>query len=145
MGMRNLVRILLAACLFLTTASVFAHEEPEEGEEVVKPWEGSGELGFVNTTGNTETGALNLKLNFVRTGERWRHRFTGTALSTSEDGTQDNERYTMEIQSDRKFGEKSWLFGAFRWDADKFGSSDRQVSLTTGYDRDLLTIEQYSL
>jgi len=142
--MRNLLKTLLAACLFLTTVSVSAHDEPEE-EEVVKPWEGSGEFGFVNTTGNTETVALNLKLNFIRTGERWRHRFTGTALNTSEDGNTDNERYTMEIQSDRKINEKSWLFGAFRWDADKFGSYDPQLSLTAGYGRQLMKSEKHSL
>ena len=142
--MRNLVKILLAAGLFLTTASVFAHDEPEE-EDVVKPWEGSGELGFVNTTGNTETVALNAKLNFVRTGEKWRHRFSGTALVTSEDGSTDNKRYTVEVQSDRKLSEKSWLFGAFRWDADKFGSYDPQMSLTAGYGYQLMKSDKHSL
>ena len=114
-------------------------------EIVVDPWEGTGELGFVNTTGNTETVALNMKLNFVRTGERWRHRFTGTAMNTSEDGIQDNERYTVEVQSDRKLGEKSWLFGAFRWDADKFGSYDPQISLTAGYGYPLMQSEKHEL
>ena len=142
--MRNLLKILLAACLFLTTASVFAHDVPEE-EDVVKPWEGSGEFGFVNTTGNTETVALNLKLNFVRTGENWRHRFSGTAMTTSEDGTKENERYTVEVQSDRKLSEKSWLFGAFRRDADKFGSYDPQLSLTAGYGYRLMKSEKHSL
>jgi len=144
MEMRNLVKILLAACIFFTAASVFAHDEPEE-EAVVKPWEGSGELGFVSTSGNTETTALNFKLNFVRTGKKWRHRFTGTALMTSEDGDKENERYTMEIQSDRKLTEKSWLFGVFRWDADKFGTYDPQVSLTAGYGRQLMKSEKHSL
>ncbi len=142
--MRYLLKILLAACLFLTTASVFAHDEPEE-EAVVKPWEGSGELGFVNSTGNTETVALNAKLNFVRTGKKWRHRFSGTALVTSEDGSTDNKRYTVEVQSDRKLSEKSWLFGAFRWDADKFGSYDPQMSLTAGYGYQLMKSEKHSL
>jgi putative salt-induced outer membrane protein len=142
--MRNWLKILLAVCLFSTTASVFAHDDPEENG-VVNPWEGSGEFGFVNTTGNTETVALNLKLNFIRTGERWRHRFTGTALVTSEDGNKDNERYTTEIQSDRKFNEKSWLFGAYRWDADKFGSYDPQLSLTAGYGHQLMNSEKHVL
>ena len=107
--------------------------------------DGSGEFGFVNTTGNTETVALNVKLNFVRTGKRWRHRFSGTALNTSEDGHSDNERYTAEVQSDRKLSEKSWLFGAFRWDADKFGSYDPQVSLTAGYGHQLMKSEKHEL
>ena len=69
--MKYFTKIALASLLLLAT-SVYAHEEEPE-EVVVKPWEGAGELGFVNTTGNTESTALNMKLNFIRTGERWRH------------------------------------------------------------------------
>jgi putative salt-induced outer membrane protein len=64
---------------------------------------------------------------------------------TSENGIEDNERYTMEIQSDRKLSEVSWLFGAFRWDADKFGSYDPQMSLSAGYGRQLMKSEKHSL
>jgi len=140
--MSNWVKIILAGSLFLSVANAFAQDEEEER---VEGWEGTGELGFVSTTGNTETVALNAKLNFVLTRERWRHRFSGTALATSEDGITDNERYTMEIQSDRKLSEKSWLFGAFRWDADKFGSYDPQMSLTAGYGRQLMKSEKHEL
>jgi len=112
---------------------------------VADPWAGTGEFGFVNTTGNTETVAMNMRLNFVRTGEKWRHRFTGTAINTSENGVKDNERYTVEVQSDRKLGEHNWLFGAFRWDADKFGSYDPQLSLTAGYGHLLMQSERHEL
>ena len=140
--MRYLLKFILASSLVLSAASVFAQDEEEER---VLGWTGTGEFGFVSTTGNTESEALNAKLNFVLTRERWRHRFSGTALTTSEDGIKDNERYTMEIQSDRKLSEKSWLFGAFRWDADKFGSYDPQVSLTAGYGRLLMKSEKHEL
>jgi len=139
--MKYLLKIALAATLLLSI-SAYAQDE----EEVVElGWSGTGEFGFVSTTGNTETVALNAKLNFILTQERWRHRFTGTALNTSEDGNKDNERYTMEMQSDRKLSEKSWLFGAFRWDADKFGSYDPQMSLTAGYGRQLMKSEKHEL
>ena len=140
--MNKVVKIALTGLLLLTSS---AYAQDDDAEAVVDPWDGSGEFGFVNTTGNTETVALNMKLNFVRTGRRWRHRFTGTALNTSEDGATDNERYTVEIQSDRKLQEKSWLFGAFRWDADKFGSYDPQVSLTAGYGYMLMKSEKHEL
>lgn len=114
-------------------------------EIIVDPWEGSGEFGLVNTTGNTETLALNTRLNFIRTGELWRHRFTGTALYTSENSIKDNERYTIEVQSDRKLDDRSWLFGAFRWDSDKFGSYDPQLSFSAGYGRLLMQSERHEL
>ena len=139
--MNNVVKVALTGLLFLTS-SAFAQDD---AEVVVDGWVGSGEFGFVSTSGNTETVALNMKLNFVRTGPRWRHRFSGTALNTSEDGIKDNERYTAEVQSDRKLGERSWLFGAFRWDADKFGSYDPQVSLTAGYGYMLMKSEKHEL
>ena len=142
--MSNWVKIILAGSLFLSAASAFAQDEEEEAA-VELGWSGAGEFGFVSTTGNTETVAMNAKLNFILQQERWRHRFSGTALQTSEDGDTDNERYTMEVQSDRILSEKSWLFGAFRWDADKFGSYDPQMSLTAGYGRQLMKSENHEL
>lgn len=139
--MIHILKATLAGMLLLA-ANAYAQDE---AEGTVEPWEGTGEFGFVSTTGNTETVALNAKLNFVRTGRKWRHRFTGTALNTSEDGNTDNERYTMEIQSDRKLNEQSWMFGAFRWDADKFGSYDPQLSFTVGYGRQLMKSETHEL
>jgi len=139
--MKYLTKIVLAATLLLT---VSAYAQDEE-EAVVLGWTGTGELGFVNTTGNTESTALNARLNFILQQERWRHRFSGTALMTSENGTTDNERYTMEMQSDRELSEKSWLFGVYRWDADKFGSYDPQMSLTAGYGRQLMKSENHEL
>ena len=112
--MKYLINIALAGRLLLA-ADAFAQEE----EEVELGWTGNGEFGLVNTTGNTESFALNMKLEFVKTTVTWRHRFAATALVTSEDGDQDNERYTAELQSDRKLGEKSYLFGVFRYDADR--------------------------
>jgi putative salt-induced outer membrane protein len=142
--MRYLVNFIVTGSLFLSVANAFA-QDVEEEEERKLGWSGTGEFGFVSTTGNTDTVALNAKLNFVLTRERWRHRFAGTALSTSEDGIQDNERYTVEVQSDRILNNKSWLFGAFRFDADKFGSYDPQTSFSVGYGRQLMKSEKHEL
>lgn len=140
--MNNYMRITMLSVL-LISSSVFAQDDAEEGREL--GWDGEGEFGLVNTTGNTEKFTFNLRANFVLTQERWRHRFTGTVLFSSEDSIQDNERYTAEVQSDRKLNEKSWLFGSFRWDADKFGSYDPQVSLTAGYGYQLMKSEKHEL
>ncbi len=141
--MGNWVKTILAVTMFLSAVNVFAQDDEEA--EVKSGWEGTGELGYVSTTGNTDSTAMNAKLNFIRAGKKWRHRFSGTALRTSENGVADNERYTMEVQSDRKISEKSWLFGAYRWDADKFGSYDPQMSLTAGYGRQLMKSEKHEL
>ena len=140
--MNYLVKITLVGALMLTN-SLYAQDEAVEADPL--GWEGAGEFGLVATTGNTESTALNLKLNFIYTTENWRHRFTGTALMTSEDGNKDNERYTAEVQSDRALNEKSWIFGSFRWDADKFGSYDPQLVFSAGYGRQLMKSEKHEL
>jgi putative salt-induced outer membrane protein len=104
-------------------------------------WSGKGEMGLVRTTGNTESEALNFNLEFVKTTATWRHRFSSTTLTTSEDGIQDNERYQLGIQSDRKVSDISYLFSAFRFDADKFGAYDPQTTLTIGYGREFMKRE----
>ena len=141
--MNKLTQMIVISSLLLFAANLFAQDAAEE--ERVLGWAGTGEFGFVSTSGNTESEALNARLNFVRTQERWSHRFSATALSTSEDGIKDNERYTLEIQSDRALNTKSWLFGSFRWDADKFGTYDPQMSFTAGYGRQLMKSENHEL
>jgi putative salt-induced outer membrane protein len=139
--MRDFVGYLLAGALLVAANAAIAQEEEAKDHG----WTGKGEFGFVSTTGNTDSTAVNLKLEFIRDAETWRHRFTGTALYTDENGIQDNERYTLEAQSDRKLNETSYVFGALRWDADKFGSYDPQASLTAGYGRQLMKSEKHEL
>ena len=141
--MFNLVKLILASSLFLSAGSVYAQDDANEDTEL--GWSGEGEVGFVNTTGNTDSTALNVALGIVKTTERWRYRFAGTALMTSENGDKDNERYTAELQADRKLGEKGYLFGVYRYDADKFGSYDPSQSFTIGYGRELMKSEKHVL
>jgi len=126
-------------------APAFAQEAPEaptapaapEAEAEPQGWEGRGEFGYVSTTGNSETEAINTKLEFVYTRDKWRHRLFAAALRSSEDGVEDSERYQFEAQSDYKLTDVSYLFGALRWDADKFGPYDPQSTLTAGYGREM--------
>jgi putative salt-induced outer membrane protein len=141
--MKYITKLMLTGALLVSGSAYAQDDAEEEGRKL--GWDGSGELGFVNTTGNTESAALNLKFQFVRTMERWRHRFAATALRTSEDGIDDNERYTAELQSDRKLSEKGYLFGVYRYDADKFGAYDPSQSASIGYGYQLMESEKHAL
>lgn len=139
--MNKLVKTMLAAT-FLVTGSVYAQDE----EEVLDTsWNGVGEFGFVSTSGNTDTETLNLRLEFTKQTENWLYRLGGTALSSSKDGNKDAERYTAEFQADRVLNEKSYLFGVYRYDADKFGAYDPQQSVTFGYGRQLMKSDRHEL
>ena len=139
--MKNWVKATLASSTLLLTANVFAQDE----EEIDYGWNGKGELGYVDTSGNTDSTALNLALEVLKNTEFWRFRAGATALITSKDGDKDNERYSAELQGDRKLSEKSYLFGVYRYDADKFGAYDPQQSITFGYGRELMKSDTHLL
>lgn len=141
--MKNVLKITLAAGLMLAGNAYSQDEAPKD--KVKLGWKGVGEFGLVNTTGNSETFALNLKAEIIYRTEDWRHRFAASAISSSKDGDKDSERYTAELQSDRSLSEKSYMFGAYRYDADKFGAYDPQQSVSVGYGRQLMESENHTL
>jgi putative salt-induced outer membrane protein len=141
MGMNYLVKTTLA-CVVLFSSSIYAQDEETADNN---GWTGVGELGFVSTSGNTDTETLNLKLEFIKEMEQWRHRFTAAALTASKNGTNDAKRYSAEFQGDRKLSEKSYVFGALRWDVDKFGAYDPMQTITAGYGNQLLKSDTHEL
>ncbi len=143
--MRNVLKVMLAGGSMFLAAGVYAHDEPEAPEVLDTSWKGIGEFGYVSTSGNTDTDSLNLRLEFTKETEDWRFRLGGTALTSSKDGDKDAERYTAETQVDRKLNEKSYLFGVYRYDADKFGAYDPQQSVTVGYGRELMKSDRHQL
>lgn len=140
--MKDLFKVILASGSFLLVTSAYAQDEPEVLDT---SWKGVGEFGFVSTSGNTDTQSLNLRLEFTKATENWRYRLAGAALSSSKNGDKDAERYQAEMQADRKLNEKSYLFGVYRYDADKFGAYDPQQSITAGYGRELMKSENHVL
>ncbi|WP_164229323.1 DUF481 domain-containing protein [Wenzhouxiangella sp. XN201] len=108
-------------------------------------WSGKGEFGLVVARGNSETETLNLGLQFERMSEKWRNDLKLTALRSSDDGDLNAERYTLGYKSGYNFNEKSYLYGALRYDQDEFSSNDYQTSLSVGYGRQLLDSETHQL
>lgn len=117
------------------TAALLALSQPvmSQDEEEKEGWTGKGEFGYVQTSGNTETSALNLGLQFTYEKDQWRHRLGATALRSERDDMVDAQRYTLGAQSDYKLTERSYVFGAFRYDADRFAPYDPVSTLTAGY------------
>ncbi len=72
-------------------------------------------------------------LEFTYEKDQWRHRLGATALRSEQDDMIDAERYTLGAQSDYKLSERSYVFGAFRYGADKFAPYDPVSTFTAGY------------
>lgn len=127
----NLLIGIAAATLLVFSQPVMSHEEP--AEEKTEGWTGTGEFGYVQTSGNTDTSTLNMALAFTYEKDKWRHRLGATALRSEKDDVTDAERYTLGAQSDYKLSDRSYLFGAFRYTSDEFAPYDPTSTVSAGY------------
>lgn len=103
-----------------------------------KDWSGQGKLGIVIARGNTNTDTTNMELKFTRESDKWRHGMGLNALRTSKDNEAIAERYVLDGKSDSKLSTVSYIFGALRYENDKFTGFDYQASLSLGYGRKLI-------
>lgn len=122
---------IASAALMVVSPPVMSQDDEEEKKK--QGWSGKGEFGYVQTSGNTETSALNMALEFVYEVDKWRHRLGATALRSEKNDVVDAERYTFGAQTDYKLNLRSYVFGAFRYDSDKFAPYDPVSTLTGGY------------
>jgi len=121
---------IVALLSLIIMSNAFAEEEASKS-----PWKASAELGFVATSGNTETETLNAKAMAATESTNWRHKGEITALKSSDAITTTAEKYTLMGQSDYKLEGKNFLFGVLNYENDKFSGYDYRVSEAIGYGR----------
>jgi len=118
------------------TGNAFAEEEAAKSL-----WKASAELGYVATSGNSETESLNAKASVSTDREKWRHKGEVTALkgSSTDQVTGVDEttaqKYTLMGQSDYKLEGKNFLFGVINYENDEFSGFDYRVTEAIGYGR----------
>ena len=138
---------LLLPGMFAMSANAIAAEE----EEKKSPWTSSAELGYVRTTGNTETQTTSLKINAVYEVEKWRHtgRTEGFGQKSQDSTTGESvvsaERYELFGKSDYKFNEHDYAFGLVRLRKDRFSGFEYENIISAGYGRKVLKQDNMEL
>ena len=137
----------MQACKFVFTAvTLSAVSVPASALELWgSQWAGSGEVGYVATTGNTETSNLVAKLGVTNERVKWRHTLNLEALNSEDDGDTTAERYFASWQSDYKLSEHDYLFGRLAYEDDKFSGYDYRTTQAIGYGRRVLDTETMTL
>ena len=125
----------------LLAAPIIAAEE--EGEE--SPWAGKATLGYLATSGNSETTSLNSGFEVGYTAGNWAHSLTLGAINATQDDATTAEAYDASWNSERNFSENNFLFGRLDWRKDLFSAYDSQFSQTVGYGRRLIDSERHKL
>lgn len=108
-------------------------------------WSGSGEAGLLISDGNTETESANAKLLVSNEIGAWKHSAGLSALYASTSSTKTAQRWELSGQSNYNISDKTFAFGAGRYEEDDFGGFDYQATLSTGLGRRFIATERTRL
>lgn len=115
------------------------------------PWKAEAELGYLMTSGNTDTQALNSGLSVTYDGVRWKHDFSASGVYSSEKSQDTGEnqttaqKYRISGQSYFKFDERNSAFGLVTYDNDRFSGYKYQLSFVAGYARQIVKTDSIDL
>ncbi len=136
----SLLKALSIASLSLVTFSSQA-AEPKIGLN------GSGELGFTDTTGNTTSTTLfgALKLNYNQTNYEIKSKFETNYKSENE--VQTEERYLIGIQGNRYYNAKRsyYSFVGAKFEKNRFAGIELDSTLSLGLGKQAFKTEQTKL
>src|SRR5690606_11071370 len=106
-------------------------------EKQVEPWSGKAALGYLATSGNTDSSSLNSGFAIAYTTGRWEHSLEASAIKSSENDATSAEAYAVGWKTEFNMTERDFLFGRVNWRKDRFSSYEQQLSESVGYGRRL--------
>lgn len=95
-------------------------------------WTGKAELGYLQSSGNTEAASANTKFDLTHEGARWRNNFFVGGLYSENAEFATAERFEARYQADYKINDRLSWFGALRGEQDRFSGFAYQATASTG-------------
>ena len=117
----------------------------EEDEEDERPISGKAAVGYLATSGNTDSTNANASFELLYERENWSHEFVMSAISASNSGATTAEAYSFTYEARRDLGNSSYLFTMLDWERDEFSAFDHQLSEAAGYGRRLIATDRHAL
>jgi putative salt-induced outer membrane protein len=102
-------------------------------------------LGYLATSGNSDSENLNLNFSGDYYAELWHHNLAGRAIRGSTEGIDTAESYGLSWQSDRNLGEKNYVYGRAAWDRDEFSGFPEQTREVVGFGRHFINNDRHVL
>ncbi|HEX2140275.1 MAG TPA: DUF481 domain-containing protein [Woeseiaceae bacterium] len=102
------------------------------------PWLIKAALGYLATSGNTESSSLNSGFSISFDDDLWLHSLEGTAIKSSENTDTTAEAYGVGWKSEYSLTKSDFLFVRVNWRKDRFSGYEQQLSETVGYGRRLI-------
>lgn len=146
--MRLIKSISAVVIVVISSAAVSAEEENKS------PWKSSAELGYVDTSGNTNAQSIKAAIDVSYEIEKWLHKVHADALSvktetTDSSGVARDERiaakWFVSVQSDYKLDELNYLYGLINHEDDRFNGFDYQSKISVGYGHFFIKTDAHKL
>lgn len=134
--MRNAMRIAVATAFAVFASLAVGQQQGLSGKVA---------LGYLATSGNSDTENLNLNFSGDYYAEVWHHNLAGRAIRGSTEGVDTAESYGLSWQSDRELGEKNYIFGRAAWDRDEFSGFPEQTREVVGFGRHFIDNDRHVL
>jgi putative salt-induced outer membrane protein YdiY len=96
-------------------------------------WSGNAELGFIQTSGNSDTQSFNGKFNLERQLEPVTTSLNLEVLTSEEEGVSSKERYIAAVEHAYSLGKRSYVASVLAYEDDRFNGYQYQSSLSVGY------------
>jgi putative salt-induced outer membrane protein len=96
-------------------------------------WSGKGELGGVLARGNTESETINGNVDMATEIDRWKHQAGFSILRSVNNGVTSANRWELRGESDYSLTDRSYVFGALRYEDDEFTAFNYQAIASLGY------------
>lgn len=129
---------ILALSLTLIPAVAYPQAGAAGAPEEAGPWAGKASLGYLATSGNTNTTSYNTAFDVSYAINKWTHSFAAAANGADESETTTAEAYLAGWKSTYDFSESNYAFGLVNWRKDRFSGVNLQLSEAVGYGRRLI-------
>lgn len=140
------VALLLIVTVFASTAHArqAATPGPAAAQEA-DPWLVKLVLGYLATSGNTNSSSLNSGFSVSYETGHWLHSIEASAIKSSEEEATTAEAYGAGWKSEYNLTASDFLFGRVSWRKDRFSGYEQQLSETVGYGRRLIDTPSHVL
>ncbi len=137
-------RRFLQALAFVWAVSFVGQTAAAEDEKKLG-WSGKAGFGYLASSGNSDSSAVNATLDLFYDLERWHHSLKLLGTGTSTEGDTSGERYTADLKTDWDRTEKDYEFGLVSYEKDNDSGVREKLSETLGYGRHVLATDRHVL
>ena len=134
--------ILPAVLLF---AGMPAIAQDASGAVADDPWDGEIALGYLASSGNTDSSSATFEFRARYTINAWQHQLAGRAFGSSDDNGTTAENYRLGWKSSYDFTETDFMYGRLDWNKNRFSGYPQQAFAIVGYGRRVLNSEKFVL